>query len=69
MIGFPFAFAVGRALIYFVVVSAVIGLDLVRVSWVGLALVLLSAAAAFSAVAIAAGAAALLLKRVEAILP
>ena len=45
------------------------GLDLARVSWVGLAVVLVSAAAAFSAVAIVAAGAALVLKRVDAILP
>ncbi len=65
LVGFPFSFAVARALVYFVVVSAVIGLDLRQASWIGLVLVLLATAAAFAGIAIAAAAAVLVFKRAD----
>jgi ABC-2 type transport system permease protein len=64
--GFPFSFAVARALVYFVIVSALIGLDLRQASWIGLILVLFATAAAFAAIAIAAAAAVLVFKRADA---
>jgi len=68
LVGFPFSFAVVRAIVYFVIVYSLIGLDLLRVSWFGLVAVLLGAAAAFAAVAVAAAAAVLVLKRAEMII-
>ena len=68
LVGFPFTFAVGRALVYFVIVSALIGLDLHRVSWIGVVVVLLATGAAFAAIAIAAAAAILVVKRADMIL-
>jgi ABC-2 type transport system permease protein len=67
LVGFPFSFAVGRALVYFVIVSALMGLDLLRVSWIGLVVVLLAAGAVFAAIAIAAAAAILVVKRADMI--
>ncbi len=66
LVGFPFSFAVVRAVIYFVIVSGLMGLDLGRVSWVGLVVVLLATAAAFVGIAIAVAAAVLVLKRADA---
>jgi len=68
LVGFPFSFAFVRAVIYFVIVSALMGLDLLRVSWGGLAVVLLATAAVFAPVAIAAAAAVLVVKRAEIVL-
>jgi ABC-2 type transport system permease protein len=65
LVGFPFSFAVGRALVYFVIVFALVGLDLQRVSWVGLAFVLIATAAVFAPISIAAAAGVLVLKRAE----
>lgn len=65
LVGFPFSFAVGRALVYFVIVFALARLDLLGVSWVGLVVVLLATAAVFAPVSIAAAAAVLVLKRAE----
>jgi ABC-2 type transport system permease protein len=68
LVGFPFSFAVVRALIYFVIVSAWMGLDLLRVSWTGVVVVLLATAAVFAPIAIAAAAAVLVVKRAEMVL-
>jgi ABC-2 type transport system permease protein len=68
LVGFPFSFAVARALIYFVIVSAWMGLDLAHVSWIGVIVVLLTTAAVFAPVAIAAAAAVLVVKRAETLL-
>jgi ABC-2 type transport system permease protein len=68
LVGFPFSFAVARALFYFVFVAAWMGLDLARVSWIGVILVLFATAAVFAPVAIAAAAAVLVLKRAEVLL-
>ena len=65
LVGFPFSFAVARALVYFVVVSAVIGLDLRQASWIGLIVVLFVTAAVFAGIAIAAAAAVLVFKRAD----
>jgi ABC-2 type transport system permease protein len=67
LVGFPFSFAVGRAVIYFVVVFALLDLDLLQVSWIGLILVLVATGAAFAAIAIAAAAAILVVKRADLI--
>jgi ABC-2 type transport system permease protein len=66
-VGFPFAFALARALLYFVIVSAAIDLDLLQVSWIGLVVVLLGAGGAFAAISIAAAASILVVKRGDAI--
>jgi ABC-2 type transport system permease protein len=68
LLGFPFSFAVGRALVYFVIVAALIDVDLLRVSWIGLVVVLLATAGTFAAIAIAAAAGVLIFKRAEMIL-
>jgi ABC-2 type transport system permease protein len=66
LVGFPFSFALVRALVYFAIVSAVIGIDLRQVSWIGLILVLLATTAAFAGIALAAAATVLVFKRVDA---
>jgi ABC-type multidrug transport system permease subunit len=67
LVGFPFLFAVARALVYFVIISAAMGLDLLRVSWIGLVVILLATGAAFAGIAIAAAASILIIKRGEMI--
>ncbi len=67
LVGFPFSFAVGRALVYFVIVSAAMSLDLLEASWIGLVLVLLATGAAFAAISIAAAACILVVKRADMI--
>jgi ABC-2 type transport system permease protein len=67
LVGFPFLFAVARAVVYFVIVSAAMGLDLLRVSWIGLVVILLATGAAFAGIAIAAAASILIIKRGEMI--
>jgi ABC-type multidrug transport system permease subunit len=67
LVGFPFAFAVGRAMLYMVIVAAAEGLDLLKVSWVGLVTVLAGTGAAFAALSIAAAASILVVKRGEMI--
>ena len=66
LVGFPFSFALVRTLVYFAIVSAVIGIDLRQISWIGLTLVLFVTTAVFAAIALAAAATVLLFKRAEA---
>ena len=66
MVGFPFSFALVRTVVYFVIVSAVIGIDLRQVSWIGLIVVLFVTTAVFAGIALAAAATVLLYKRAEA---
>src|SRR5215204_1553926 len=68
LVGFPFSFAFVRAVIYFLVGSAWMGLDLLRASWTGVVVVLLATAAVFAPIAIAGAAAVLVAKRAEMIL-
>ena len=65
LVGFPFSFAVGRALVYSVIVFSLAGLDLLHVSWIGLVVVLLAAVAVFAPISNAAAAAVLVMKRAE----
>jgi ABC-2 type transport system permease protein len=67
LVGFPFSFAFVRAVIFFVIVSAWMGLDLQRVSWTGVIVVLLATATVFAPIAIAAAAVVLVVKRAEAV--
>jgi ABC-2 type transport system permease protein len=68
LVGFPFLFAVGRALVYFVIVSAAMSIDLGQASWIGLVVVLLSTGAAFAVISIAAAASILVVKRGDMII-
>jgi ABC-2 type transport system permease protein len=61
--GFPFVFAVVRAVVYLAVASAWLGVHVGEADWVGAALVLLSAGAAFTSLGIALGAIVLVIKK------
>lgn len=63
LVGFPFAFALIRAIGYLLVAAVLMGLDLSHASWVGLAAVLVASGLAFSALGILSGAAVLVVKR------
>jgi ABC-type multidrug transport system permease subunit len=63
--GFSFLFAWVRALVYLVVATVLMHLDVSETSWIGLILVLLVAGPALAAFGILAGAAVLVLKRGE----
>jgi ABC-2 type transport system permease protein len=65
LVGFPFSFAVVRAVVYFAILSPLIGVSLREASWIGLILVLLATTAAFAGIALAAAAAVLVFKRAE----
>lgn len=67
LVGFPFAFALARALSYLTAASFAMGLDLLNASWIGVVAVLASASAAFAAIAIVAAAIVLVAKRGETI--
>jgi ABC-type multidrug transport system permease subunit len=61
--GFPFVFAMLRAVFYLLVAAVWFHLDLGRASWIGFALVLVVAGVAFSALGVLLGAAVLVIKR------
>jgi ABC-2 type transport system permease protein len=61
--GFPFVFAMVRAVFYMLVAALWFHLDIGRASWPGFALVLLVAGVAFSALGVLLGAAVLVIKR------
>jgi ABC-2 type transport system permease protein len=63
LVGFPFLFAMARALVYLTIAAAWIGLDLSRVSWLGLATVLLAAGFALTSLGLISAAVVLVLKR------
>jgi ABC-2 type transport system permease protein len=65
LIGFPFLFAVARASVYLLVAGAWLDVDFSNASWIGFAVVLLAAAAAFSSLGIVLGAVILVVKRGE----
>ena len=68
LVGFPFTFSFVRAVIYAVIVSAWMGLDLQSVSWTGVVVVLFATMAVFAPIAIVGAAAVLVMKRAELIL-
>jgi ABC-2 type transport system permease protein len=61
--GFPFAFAMLRAVFYLLVAAVWFHLDLGRASWPGFALVLIVSGVAFSGLGVLLGAAVLVIKR------
>lgn len=63
LVGFPFSFALVRALLYLAIASTAMDLDLLGVSWLGLLVVLASAAAAFAALGMVAATIILVVKR------
>jgi ABC-2 type transport system permease protein len=63
LVGFPFLFALARALLYLVVAGIWMDLDLSRTSWLGLVCVLIASGSALTALGILAGAIVLVLKR------
>lgn len=63
LVGFPFGFALARGLVYLLVASAALGLDLSRASWAGCILVLTASGLALLSVGIVLGAVVLVLKR------
>jgi ABC-type multidrug transport system permease subunit len=67
LVGFPFGFALVRALLYLLIATFAMNVNLLDVSWIGLVLVLLSATAAFAALGIVAAALVLTFKRGDVI--
>jgi len=65
LIGFPFAFALVRSVVYLVVVAAWIRLDVSRSNWIGVVTVLIASGLALAAVGVIAGAVVLVVKRGE----
>jgi ABC-type transport system involved in cytochrome c biogenesis permease component len=63
LVGFPFLFAIARAVLYLVVAGAFMDLDFSQTSWPGLALSLLASAAGLAPFGVLAGALVLALKR------
>jgi ABC-2 type transport system permease protein len=63
LVGFPFAFAMARALVYLAVAAVWMDLDVSQASWIGLILVLAVTGAALAALGVVAGAVVLVLKR------
>ena len=66
LVGFPFSFALVRALVYFVIVSVVIGIDLRQASWIGLIVVCSRRRLRLPGSRIAAAATVLVFKRADA---
>lgn len=64
-VGFPFSFAVARAVVYFVIVFSLIDFDLLTASPIGLVVVLVATGAAFAAISVAAAALILVVKRAD----
>jgi ABC-2 type transport system permease protein len=65
MVGYPFLFAMARAVVYLVIAAMWMDLDLGRTSFVGLLAVLLTTASAVAALGIVSAAVVLVLKRGE----
>jgi ABC-type multidrug transport system permease subunit len=63
MAGWPFAFAIVRGAVYLLVAATLLGVDVSRASWVGVALVLLAAGLALLGLGVALGAAVVIFKR------
>lgn len=65
LVGFPYLFALVRALGYLAIAAAVMGLDVSDANWVGLVTVLLATGIAFVAIGVLSGAVVLVMKRGE----
>ncbi len=63
--GFPFLFAVARALVYLLLAGLLLGLSLGATSWPGLVTALVAAGLSFSAIGVALAALVLVFKRAE----
>ena len=61
--GFPFVFAIVRAVVYLAIASAWLGVDVGQADWPGTALVLVTAGAALTSLGIALGAIVLVIKK------
>ncbi len=65
LIGFPYLFALARAIFYLAIAAALMDLDVSRASWVGLFALFLTTGVAFSALGVLSGAVVLVVKRGE----
>jgi ABC-type polysaccharide/polyol phosphate export permease len=63
LVGFPFAFALGRAAIYLAIAALWLGLETSGASWLGLAIVLAASGAAIAPLGVIAAASVLVFKR------